>query len=128
MKSKLKDERIEKKANEIYAKLYLLMLVLTIIIAVLKWMFLTQNITDYILEVIAITGSIGYLLIQTTITKIPLLTSPDECIQEIQNRYRKTCFDICFKTYIFGELILMFVFKSTVAYMYVYLRLYILLS
>lgn len=117
---KFKDERIEKRANEIYAKLYILILALTIVGAIFKWFFLTQSIIDYMLEIIALVGSSGYLLIKTSIAKIPLFESPDDCIKEIQNSYRKTCFNICFQTYIFGELIVLFILnKSTIACVYI---------
>lgn len=120
LKVKFKDERIEKKANEIYAKLYILILALTVVGAIFKWFFLTQNIIDYMLEIIALVGSIGYLLIKTSIAKIPLFESPDDCIKEIQNSYRKTCFTICFQTYILGELIIIFILnKSTIACVYI---------
>ncbi|MBU3153724.1 hypothetical protein LL037_18160 [Clostridium estertheticum] len=112
MKSKAKDERIVKQSNEICAHLYPLIIILTIIQAIFKYLLLTQNITDYILEIIAILGSIGYLLIRTYITGIPLFRHSDKCVHEIQNRYVMHSFYICFITYVFGEFILMFVFDK----------------
>ncbi|APC40865.1 DUF6773 family protein [Clostridium estertheticum] len=114
MKAKLKDERIVKQSNEICARLYPLIIILTIIQVIFKYFLLTQNITDYILEINAILGSSGYLFIRTYVTGIPLFKHSDKCIHEIQNRYIMHSFYICFIIYVFGEFILMFAFDKLI--------------
>lgn len=115
-----RDERIVKRTNGISAKLYPVIMALTIIMAVAKYFLVTQNVEDYILEMVAIVGSLGYLLIRSIITQIPVIGYSDECIQELQNSYRAHSFNICFFLYVFGEFILFFIFdKLEVATLYI---------
>ncbi len=106
---KLKDERIIKETNKISSPLYLLILILTVIVSSTKYIFFTQELSNYILEVLAISVSMGYLIISSLINGIPIFSSGDECINELQNKYRARSFEICFYTYVFGEFILLLI-------------------
>ncbi|MBU5483908.1 hypothetical protein KQI86_06170 [Clostridium sp. MSJ-11] len=109
MIKKLKDERIIKETNKISSPLYLLILILTVTVAVTKYIFFTQELSNYILEIAAITVSMGYLISNSLINGIPIFSSDDECINELQNKYRARSFEICFYTYVFGEFIALLV-------------------
>lgn len=109
MRKKQKDERIVKETNKVIAPLYLFILILTCIAAVAKYIFLTHQIINYILELIALIGSIGYLLVRSKPNGIPIFSSKDECIKEFQNTYRTHSFYVCFWVYIIGEFILLFI-------------------
>jgi len=108
MKLEASDERILKETNQIASKLYLTILALTLFVALLKLAFFTQELMAYVLELIAVLASLGYLLVRTLYAKIPLIKYSDEAILEIQNSYRARSFNICAFTYIFGEAVLMF--------------------
>lgn len=112
MSLEAKDERIMKVNNRIAAPLYALILVMTFLVAIIKLLFITQDIVDFILEIVAVFGSIGYVCIRLAAIQVPLFTKSDEIISEIQNRYRAHGFYICFATFVFGEFILMFVFDK----------------
>ena len=105
----LKDERIIKESNKILAPLYVLVLTLTCIVAVTKYLFLTQEISYYILEIIGIITSIGYLFVRSILKGIPIFYSEDECIKELQNTYRAHSFSLCIWIYLFGGFILLFI-------------------
>jgi hypothetical protein len=109
MRKKPKDERIVKETNKVIAPLYLLMLILTCVAVAAKYIFLTHQIINYILELIALIGSIGYLLVRSKLNGIQIFSSKDECIKEFQNTYRTHSFYICFGVYIIGEFILLFI-------------------
>lgn len=106
---KQKDERIIKETNKIIAPLYVMILILTCIVAVAKYIFLTHEVSHYILELIAIITSIGYLIFRSLLNRIPIFSSEDECIKELQNTYRTNSFYICFWVYIVGEFILVLI-------------------
>ena len=112
MKLGITDERIKKKSNQLYASLYPLMLIITAVTVSLKYLFITQNFSDYILEIIATVISVLYLFIRTLVTQIPLFNPSDECINEIQNRYRMHSFSICIFIYTLGQIILVFIFNK----------------
>lgn len=105
--NKLKDERIVKETNKISAPMYMLILALTCIVAIIKYIFFTQEISNYILELVAIIGSIGYLIFISIVNHIPVFSSKDQCIKELQNKYRTYSFNICFCIYVVDEVILL---------------------
>lgn len=109
MSKKQKDERIKKETNKIIAPLYGLILILTCIVAVAKYILLTHEISNYILELMAIIVSMGYLIIRSLSNGISIFSSEDECIKELQNTYRTHSFSICFWVYIVGEFILVLI-------------------
>ncbi|OPD19527.1 hypothetical protein AL710_13630 [Clostridium botulinum] len=109
MYKKLKDERIVKEANKVIAPMYVLILVLTCIGAIIKYIFFTQEISNYILELVATIGAMGYLIFISIINHIPIFSSEDQCIRELQNKYRTYSFNICFWVYVFGEFILLLI-------------------
>lgn len=106
MIKKQKDERIMKETNKIIAPIYVLILILTCIVAVTKYIFLTHQLSYYILELMAIIGPISYLLVRSLLKGIPIFSSEDECIKELQNTYRTHSFYFCFWVYVIGEFIL----------------------
>jgi len=105
----LKDERIIKESIKIMSPLYVLVLILTCIVAMIKYIFLTQEISYYILEIIGIITSIGYLFVRSILNGIPIFYSEDECIKELQNTYRAHSFILCFWIYVFGVSILLLI-------------------
>ncbi|MCC5424158.1 DUF6773 family protein [Clostridium botulinum] len=109
MYKKLKDERIVKEANKVIAPMYVLILVLTCIGAIIKYIFFNQEISNYILELVATIGAMGYLIFISIINHIPIFSSEDQCIRELQNKYRTYSFNICFWVYVFGEFILLLI-------------------
>lgn len=109
MRNTQKDERILKENNKITAPLYVLILLLTFIVSITKYMFIAREFSNYILELIATVTSIGYLFFKSLFSRIPIFSSPDECIKELQNVYRAHSFFICFWVYIIGEFILILV-------------------
>ncbi|KEI90853.1 DUF6773 family protein [Clostridium botulinum] len=109
MYKKLKDERIVKKTNKVIAPMYVLILALTCIAAIIKYIFFTQEISNYILELVATIGAMGYLIFISIINHIPIFSSKDQCIRELQNKYRTHSFNICFWVYIVGEFILLLI-------------------
>ncbi|APQ96704.1 DUF6773 family protein [Clostridium botulinum] len=109
MYKKLEDERIVKKTNKVIAPMYVLILALTCIAAIIKYIFFTQEISNYILELVAIIGSIGYLIFISIVNHIPIFSSEDQCIKELQNKYRTYSFNICFCVYVVGEFILLLI-------------------
>ncbi len=72
MYKKLKDERIVKEANKVIAPMYVLILALTCIVAIIKYIFFTQEISNYILELVATIGAMGYLTFISIINHIPI--------------------------------------------------------
>lgn len=112
MRLESKDERIAKKSNELCRPLYPLIVILSVASAVLKYFFLTQSFSDFILELIAIPVSVGYLIFRSLQTGIPMFKNSDECTYELQSRYYTHSFFICFVIYLFGEFILLFVFDK----------------
>jgi hypothetical protein len=66
----------------------------------------------FVLEVIALTGSLGYYIIRSFISQTPLLPHSDDCIKEIQFTYLSQSFLICFVTYVIGEFILMYLIDN----------------
>lgn len=114
MNKKLKDERIIKETNKIIAPLYIWALILTFMVSVTKYIFITQELSHYILELIAIITSIGYLIVRSLLKKIPIFYSEDECIKELQNTYRTHSFYGCFWVYVMGEFILLLLSRESV--------------
>ncbi|MCS4481880.1 hypothetical protein JQ038_02320 [Clostridium botulinum] len=89
--------------------MYVLILALTCIAAIIKYIFFTQEISNYILELVATIGAMGYLIFISIINHIPIFSSEDQCIKELQNKYRTYSFNICFWIYVVGEFILLLI-------------------
>ncbi|QAA33400.1 DUF6773 family protein [Clostridium manihotivorum] len=108
MKYLLKDERIKKKENEILAQMFLLILVMIGILLILKLIFLEITIKYYVFDIGALLISIGYLILRSLISGVPLLKTDDEYLKQLQSKYRAHCFYICIHIYLAAVVVSVF--------------------
>ncbi len=111
------DERIQKKSEEIFAPLYPLIIVLTLVIICLK-LYMGLPLELFVLEFLVIVISITYLIIMSFKLGINPLTYQDEHINELKFTILSKSFMICFWIYIIGEVIYLFVFPDYFNYIF----------
>lgn len=103
MYKKMKDERITKEQNKIIAPMYGLILLLTAMCVVVKYIFFTHQLVYYILDGLAVSISMIYLISRCLFDGISIMLSKDENIKEIQDKYCTQSLYICFWIYITGQ-------------------------
>jgi|BioPla2DNA2_1021312.scaffolds.fasta_scaffold30799_2 hypothetical protein len=106
------DERINKELEKLNASLYFLIILLSVLLMLIKYFFITKNIYFFLLEIISIVASLGYIIVRSIIGSIPLFKSDDNVIKELQRRFRAHGMAISFFTYIIGEFLLMAFFPE----------------
>lgn len=125
---KLKDERIIKEANAIRARLYFLMIILTLVADLIKFNFFKRNIFNYSIELVAILSSGCYIIFMAITNKVSLLSDSDDCIKELKNKWYSNGFAIYFYIFIFGELILMMISAESFKIIWLYVLVWLIPS
>lgn len=102
-----KDERIKTELDKITAKLYPLMMALLVIVVALKISVFDYQVSDCIMELIAVVGSIGYIVIRSLLYPVPIKRSSDEHIRSVQDMIISHSYYGVTFLLVFGEFILM---------------------
>lgn len=116
---KLRDERIINQTNKILSPMYFLTLVLLILGACIKWQF-TKEVAMYILEILVIPITLGYMLIGLGVKGILLEKARDEHILRMKQSVIAKCYGISFWILIIGEFILMLIFPENIDVLAIY--------
>jgi len=103
--NKIKDERIQKRHNQICAPLFPIMLIVTSISLITK-IILNIHPLLYTLEIIAIIASITYYTTSTAYNKVLLVKGKDEAITSIKNSAKTHSYQIYTCIILFGFIIL----------------------
>lgn len=102
------DERIQNEISTLAAKLYPLIILLTIIVCCYKLVFLKLEYTQCISEYVAIIFSLGYYIVRVKQAGLTITYGKDEYLRGIQNKYLCHSFYIAFFAIIWGEFIIFF--------------------
>lgn len=116
----LRDERIISETNKILSPMYFLTVVLLILSSCIKWQF-TKEIQMYILEILIMPITIGYMLVSLGIKGLLFSKVKDEYILQIKRSIIAKCYGISFGILILGEFILMFIFPEEIGIIALYL-------
>ncbi len=117
---KLKDERIINQTNKILSPMYFLTLVLLISGICIKWQF-TKEITMYIIEILVIPITLGYMLISLGVKGLLFQKARDEHTLRMKQSVISKCYGISFFILIIGEFILMLIFPKNIDILSIYM-------
>lgn len=100
------DERIEKESNKLRAKMYYLMLVLTMACLIGKIIYAIPFYL-YVLEIILLITMISYVVVKEAGSGVLFMKNKDEATQTFHEGILAKAFNITFHTVVYGEFLLM---------------------
>ncbi len=120
----LPDERIKKESNHLSAKMYYVITVLTIVSLIVK-LVCKVPFYVYLLEILALLGSIGYVLVSEVRKGILFVKEKDETLQTIHEEMLSNAMTISFWILIIGEWIFLFVAEKYSAWIVSYFAIWL---
>lgn len=111
---RVKDERIAKEANKIFARTYFLLLSLTVVEVAIK-LFFDRTFALYLPEIIGSGVSFLFLLIRYTHMGVLFRRDTDERIEDFKIRTKGMCHVYCFVVYLISGVVMLLFYPDNIA-------------
>lgn len=111
---KVKDERIIQETNKLASKLFWLLTALLLLLAIGKLLFLQFSPDLFILETACLIIIPLYILIAKATKGTLFIKAKDDALLNINRAIYTRAFMICFHILVFGEFVLMFLYKEDI--------------